>query len=136
MRTHSWIQMIQCTCRMAYSQLDTNDTIAKMIREEIVVVAIDIGTAFSGYAYSYKYDFEKNPLQIYTPTWPYFQTLAYKTSTVLMLHEDRETMFFGSEAEEKMSFDNIEDEQDREKEMSKWYYFKTFKMDLYEQVLF
>jgi hypothetical protein len=35
----------------------------------LVVTAIDLGTTFSGYAFSFRSDFEINPLKINTNDW-------------------------------------------------------------------
>ena len=42
---------------------------ASAIKERFIVAAIDFGTTFSGYAYSFYSDFKDDPLKIFTNSW-------------------------------------------------------------------
>lgn len=96
----------------------------------LVVAAIDFGTTFSGYAFSFKDDFEKDPLKIISnQAWNSGGSahclLSLKTPTCLLLDEDQNMVAFGYEAEneyaELVSMD----------EHHGYYYFTRFKMCLY-----
>lgn len=88
-----------------------------------IVAAIDFGTTFSGYAYSFADDSER----IYTnKNWGQTQGfLLHKTPTCLLLRPDGEFDAFGFEAVSKYN-DLAEEEADE------YYYFDRFKMKLYD----
>lgn len=88
-----------------------------------IVSAIDFGTTFSGYAYT----FLPNKDKIYTNrNWGQTQGfLLHKTPTCLLLKPDGEFEAFGFEAVLKYH-DLSEDEA------ANYYYFDKFKMKLYE----
>lgn len=88
-----------------------------------IVAAIDFGTTFSGYAYSFADDGER----IYTnKNWGQTQGfLLHKTPTCLLLGPDGEFDAFGFEAVSKYN-DLSEEEADD------YYYFDRFKMKLYD----
>ncbi|KAK3584377.1 hypothetical protein CHS0354_001304 [Potamilus streckersoni] len=88
-----------------------------------IVSAIDFGTTFSGYAYS----FSSSPDKIYTnKNWGQTQGfLLHKTPTCLLLKPDGEFDSFGFEAVSKYN-DLAEEDADS------YYYFDRFKMKLYD----
>lgn len=88
-----------------------------------IVAAIDFGTTFSGYAYS----FMTNKDAIYTnKNWGQTQGfLLHKTPTCLLLKSDGELDSFGFEAVHKYN-DLSEDEA------ASYYFFDRFKMNLYD----
>lgn len=99
-------------------------------RNHTVVVAIDFGTTYSGYAFSLRSDFLKakdNCLnQITTDNWNSGNLLSEKTPTTLLLDKDKKLVSFGYEAENKYSAMS-------EKERDEHYYFRRFKMMLYDK---
>lgn len=93
--------------------------------DKLLVVAMDIGTTYSGYAYS----FRNNPLEIHTnPNWVAGseRLISLKSPTCVLLKPDKEFHSFGFEAENKFN-DLSEDD-----EHHGWYMFRHFKMALYE----
>ncbi|XP_052792658.1 heat shock 70 kDa protein 12A-like [Mya arenaria] len=89
--------------------------------ESLLVLAIDFGTTYSGYAFSFRSD----PLRIQTnQSWSQ-KLVSLKTPTVLLVDEDRKFQAFGYEAEEKYA-ELLED-----CEADGWALFRRFKMSLY-----
>lgn len=93
----------------------------------LVVAAIDFGSTYSGYAYS----FVHNPMDIQSShTW-YAGTsglASMKTPTCLLLKSDESFDSFGYEAEDKFAdivANNLQGD---------YFYFTRFKMDLYRKV--
>ena len=94
----------------------------------LMVVAIDFGTTFSGYALSTLADFEKDPLKIYSDRECFSgqrHLLSLKTPTTLLLTKAGEFVSFGHEAEMKY-FNNIALENEKED------FFERFKMKLHQ----
>ncbi|XP_063409591.1 heat shock 70 kDa protein 12B-like [Mytilus trossulus] len=97
--------------------------------DHLLVAAIDFGTTYSGYAFSTKSDFKKDPLKIHAnQAWNAGgrQLLSLKTPTVLLLDKNKQFVSFGYEAENKYS-DLVMD-----KEHEEFYYFHRFKMKLHK----
>ncbi|XP_052068180.1 heat shock 70 kDa protein 12A-like [Mytilus californianus] len=95
----------------------------------LLVAAIDFGTTYSGYAFSLKYAFDKDPLTIdANQAWNAGgkQLLSLKTPTCLLLDSNKHFDSFGYEAENKYAEIVMENEQD------KYYYFHRFKMCLHK----
>ncbi|XP_062611421.1 heat shock 70 kDa protein 12B-like [Saccostrea cucullata] len=94
------------------------------------VVAIDFGTTYSGYAFSMRGNFlknnEKNINEIYTVPWNAGELLSEKTPTTLLLDEDQNFDSFGYEAEN--TYSRLPEEEKR-----KYFYFRRFKMMLYDK---
>ncbi|WAQ99241.1 HS12A-like protein [Mya arenaria] len=89
--------------------------------ESLLVLAIDFGTTYSGYAFSFRSD----PLRIQTnQSWSQ-KLVSLKTPTVLLVDEDRKFQAFGYEAEEKYA-ELLED-----CEADGWALLRRFKMSLY-----
>ena len=96
-------------------------------KDKLMVCAIDFGTTYSGYAYSMRSD----PMKIYCPHWTSgTSTLAsYKTPTTVLLDGNKDLKAFGYEAEKMYSEYVEEDEADD------YFYFRRFKMMLYENTM-
>lgn len=95
-----------------------------------IVAAIDFGTTFSGYAFSFKHDYEKDPCQIATFAWPGARALmSLKTSTCVLFEPNQNFHSFGYEAEDHYG----ELAAEETGEHKKWYYFRRFKMQLFDK---
>lgn len=93
---------------------------------EIYIIAIDFGTAYSGYAYSLTP--RKKDIQPYVKRWG--QEHGHdtpKTPTCILFDENEEFQLFGYKAKDKYL------ELDKE-DANKYYLFENFKMALYNQV--
>lgn len=89
-----------------------------------LVAAIDFGTAYSGHAFSYRGDFENDPLRITAHKWSQ-SLLAHKTPTSALFDKNKTLIAFGYEAENifrELSENGIHQEH---------YFFEKFKMLLY-----
>ncbi|XP_078313006.1 heat shock 70 kDa protein 12A-like isoform X2 [Crassostrea virginica] len=100
-------------------------------KDYVVVVAIDFGTTYSGYAYSFRDKFlkdKKNHLaHIIVNYWNSGgDFLSEKTPTTLLLNKNKEFVNFGYEAETKYGGMSEEERKDH-------YYFRRFKMMLYDK---
>ena len=95
----------------------------------LVVAAIDFGTTFSGYAFSFLHDYKRDPLTISANSWNpgVGQLVSQKTSTCILFDGSKEFNSFGFEAEEKYSNLALENKHHN------WYYFRRFKMMLYDK---
>ncbi|CAG2233352.1 unnamed protein product [Mytilus edulis] len=94
----------------------------------LLVVAMDFGTTFSGYAFATLDDYKTNPLLISTHTWATgSQTgMSLKTPTCILFDSDENFVAFGKDAED------IYTELANENNHKGWHYFRRFKMDLYK----
>ena len=95
----------------------------------LLVAAIDFGTTFSGYAFSFLHDYKRDPLKISANSWNagIGQLVTQKTSTCVLFEKDGKFNSFGYEAEEKYSNLALDDNH------HDWYYFRRFKMMLYDK---
>jgi hypothetical protein len=93
----------------------------------LLVAAIDFGTTYSGYAFSSRKDFTRDPTQTYLKQWIDSTSgmVSNKTSTCILFNKDKKFSKFGFEAEAKY-LDLIDDKEEKE-----WYFFRRFKMCLY-----
>ena len=93
----------------------------------LVVVAIDFGTTYSGYAYSYRSEYLEDHTKIYSNNeWKSGDGLqTVKTPTVILFDRDKKFSKFGYEAETK--YNTLQDDGDAEG----WRYFRRFKMRLF-----
>ena len=94
----------------------------------IFVAAIDFGTTYSGFAYSYKGEYYKNKFDIHAnQTWNYGgkEFFSQKTPTCILLNKDKELESFGFAAENQYAEIIIDGEGD------KYYFFDRFKMMLH-----
>lgn len=103
---------------------------ASKARDHIVVVAIDFGTTYSGYAYSFLSDFIKYKTdhlnKIHINNWNCGDLMSEKTPTTLLLDKNKEFVSFGYAAENDYS--SMTEEKRKEH-----YYFRRFKMMLYDK---
>ncbi|KAK3600519.1 hypothetical protein CHS0354_028719 [Potamilus streckersoni] len=93
-----------------------------------LVAAIDFGTTYSGFAFSFGHEFQADPLKISCTN--HFHTrsgagMSLKTPTCILFSPDQQFHSFGYEAEEKYSDLLMDGEHET------WYYFQRFKMMLY-----
>ncbi|OWF39272.1 heat shock 70 kDa protein 12A-like [Mizuhopecten yessoensis] len=97
------------------------------ISTHLFVAAIDFGTTYSGYAFSAKDDFRKEPLKINANVWNAGarSLMSHKAPTALLLNPDKTFNSFGYEAENNFS------QLAEEGEHKDYYFFHRFKMFLY-----
>lgn len=99
-----------------------------MAGKHVMVVAIDFGTTYSGYAFSLRSDFDKDPLKIKAnQAWVagHKYHLSLKTPSTLLLDKAGKFIAFGYDAE--LRYNNIAlDETQKD-----FLYFERFKMSLY-----
>lgn len=97
----------------------------------LIVAAIDFGTTYSGYAFSFLHEYEKDPTKCSTFTWTAgsggLQSL--KTSSCVLFDKYGNFHKCGFEAEDKYSELALDDEH------HDWMFFKRFKMNLYKQIV-
>ena len=93
-----------------------------MASNKLFVVAIDFGTTYSGYAFSTM----GNRSQILTYNWSEGRTQVPKTPTSILFTPRRDFNSFGHEAEKKYA------ELSNSGEYKSWYFFKRFKLTLYD----
>jgi len=97
-------------------------------KNKLLVAAIDFGTTYSGYAYSFKATYESEPTKILTPQrWEGDTQLSQKTVTCVLFNEKREFDSFGYPAETKYAKMALRDQH------AKWFFFKRFKMMLHDK---
>ena len=94
----------------------------------VLVVAIDFGTTYSGYAYSFASDYKASPLKVFSTNFVSEGVQMAKVPTSVLFTPDQEFHSFGTEAEEKYARMSDEDS----KEARRWFYFERFKMTLYK----
>jgi hypothetical protein len=105
--------------------------VAAAVKERLQVAAIDFGTTYSGYALSFRSDFLDDPLKIMTNQWKTGagRPASLKTSSCILFRPDQSFDSFGFEAEDKYA------ELAMDENHFDWYYFKRFKMLLYENMV-
>jgi hypothetical protein len=74
-----------------------------LTEDYLFVAAIDFGTIYSGYAFSPRGDFKKDPLKIVAWNAGSQRRASLKTPTCLLLDDKEELVSFGYEAEHKYS---------------------------------
>lgn len=102
------------------------------VMPSLLVAAIDFGTTFFGYAFSFLHEYQKDPLKISTPSWTAGSggLVSLKTSTCVLFDSKQTFHSFGYEAEEKYSNLALDDKH------HDWYYFSRFKMMLYNKKVY
>ncbi|XP_069109280.1 heat shock 70 kDa protein 12B-like [Argopecten irradians] len=90
------------------------------------VVAIDFGTTYTGYAYSTRHEFHTNPLNINLMTWNAGSSLSPKAPTCVLFKPDKTFHSFGYQAEDRYN------ELAMDGEHREWFFFRRFKMHLYQ----
>ena len=93
----------------------------------LFVVAIDFGTAYSGYAFASKQDYACDPPKYSTSSWQGSKLLSLKAPTAVLLDENKELVSFGYDAENQFS------ELLSDNEHKAYFYFHQFKMLLHNQ---
>ncbi|KAH3704812.1 heat shock 70 kDa protein 12A-like [Dreissena polymorpha] len=104
---------------------DKRDTMA------LVVASIDFGTTFSGWAYSFTHEYEKDPTDVKSKNWNSGSFISCKAPTCVLItsdekDKDKKTVeAFGYDAENKYAELAAEDIH------RDFYFFQTFKMNLF-----
>ena len=98
-----------------------------MASDYLMVAAIDFGTTYSGFAFSFRHEFQREPTKVSARTWDATSggLQSLKTSTCILFKPDGTFHSFGFQAEDKY-FTLAEDN-----EHHGWYFFRRFKMQLY-----
>ncbi|XP_052793875.1 heat shock 70 kDa protein 12A-like [Mya arenaria] len=94
----------------------------------LLVAAIDFGTAFSGYAFSTRDDFTKDPLKIQSNVWGAGNLMSQKTSTCVLFDGNKKFHSFGFDAEDNYSGLALDNKHHG------YYFFKQFKMMLFDKM--
>lgn len=102
---------------------------ASAVKERLLVAAIDFGTTYSGYAYSFRGDFQEDPLKIVTNQWRDGTTgsVAMKTPSCILFDDKQHCHSFGFKAENKYANLCLENKH------HDWFFFRHFKMLLYDK---
>ncbi|XP_052796428.1 heat shock 70 kDa protein 12A-like isoform X2 [Mya arenaria] len=97
--------------------------------DTLVTAAIDFGTTYTGYAFSFNHDYQTDPLKIHANEWRNVDQgqMHCKTPTCLLLNEDRSLHSFGHEAKHHYKEYCLDQKED------KVYFFWNFKMTLHQQ---
>lgn len=99
------------------------------LEQHWIVAAIDFGTTYSGYAFSFLHEYKKDPTQCSTFIWPTesggLQSL--KTSSCILFDKYENFDSCGFEAETKYANLALENEH------HDWLFFERFKMNIYQQ---
>ena len=106
-------------------QLNAFDAVPRGPQSQ-VIVAIDFGTTYSGYAYAFRSSSEDIHLMRHPEGGQAVGTVSYKIPTILLLNEHGKYHSFGYEARE--TYHNLDAEESR-----KWLYFEKFKMELHSR---
>ncbi|XP_052765246.1 heat shock 70 kDa protein 12A-like [Mya arenaria] len=92
----------------------------------LLFAGIDFGTTYSGWAYSFKHEFDIDPTKVATKSWYGDQLVSLKAPTCVLIEPDGDTFSaFGYDAESKYNSLVEAGEHD------KWFFFRRFKMKLY-----
>ncbi|KAK3584294.1 hypothetical protein CHS0354_013246 [Potamilus streckersoni] len=103
-----------------------------MTMEPDLVIAIDIGSTYSGYACQFRDTFKNNPRDIWMNNrWGSTNNTHKTTTCVLIRVDNREVIAIGDIAE--MKFSKMYDEDETLNIASNYYFFKNFKMVLYNE---
>jgi len=92
----------------------------------IIVAAIDFGSTYSGYAFSSRFTYQSRPLDMSTATWS-GSVQSLKTASCVLFKPDKTFHSFGFQAENE--YGRLVDDDKHEN----WYFFRRFKMQLYNQ---
>ncbi|XP_052819020.1 heat shock 70 kDa protein 12A-like [Mya arenaria] len=99
-----------------------------MASKYLLVASIDFGTTFSGWAFSFKHEFERDPLKVFAKQWT-GEHVSLKAPTCALIRPDGRSMeAFGYEAENRYAELAIENCH------HSWFYFKRFKMLLFDKM--
>lgn len=97
----------------------------KSTSSRLLVAAIDFGTTYSGYAYSFKSSWTK----VHMNKWEGGHLTSYKAPSALLLNPDKSFNSFGYEAEKNYG-DIATDGDDDGRSCKEYYFFHRFKMML------
>ena len=102
----------------------------KSKKDYLLVSAIDFGTTYSGFAFSTRSDFKRDPTAAHLKHWVDMTSslISHKTSTCILFDKERKFRSFGFEAEAKY-LDLVRDKNENHRD---WYFFRRFKMVLYD----
>ncbi|XP_052280504.1 heat shock 70 kDa protein 12A-like [Dreissena polymorpha] len=105
-----------------------NAQVSEGKEKALVVAAIDFGTTYSGWAFSFKHDFERDPINVSAKTWLGGQLTSLKGPTCILIKPDGKTLeAFAYDAETRYS------ELSEKNKHKKWFYFRRFKMALWKK---
>lgn len=109
-------------CFFSFIATTVHDTSTHPTSNKIIVVAIDVGTAYSGYAFSYR----SRPQEVIVNNWKSHGNdgFSHKAPSSILLNETYNFVAFGYEAEEEFS----KIVQNRNKD--KFFFVKDFKTQL------
>ncbi|KAL3862530.1 hypothetical protein ACJMK2_008490 [Sinanodonta woodiana] len=100
---------------------------ASLMSDKLLVAAIDFGTTFSSWAYSFKHNYVKEPTKVFVKEWNSGVGISSKAPTTVLIRPDGKTLHaFGYDAEDeyaRLAGNN---------EHKGWYYFRRFKMALFK----
>ena len=102
-----------------------SDTISMC--DTLMVAAIDLGTTFSGYAFSTTAEFKDNPLNVHSNQVWKMGSCSLKCPTCILFDQDKTCDSFGYEAEAQYTDVVLE------KSENQFYFFKHFKMKISTQ---
>ncbi|KAH3825516.1 heat shock 70 kDa protein 12B-like [Dreissena polymorpha] len=123
-----WLAGRKATKNSGIVQTTSNSPIVQSNSNSLLVAAIDFGTTYSGWAFSFKNDFKSDPTKICVKKWHEGVLTSLKCPTCVLIQSDGETLdTFGFDAETKYS------ELCETGEHKKWYYFHRFKMMLWNK---
>ena len=104
-----------------------SDSCSDSLSKKLIVAAIDFGTTYSGYAFSFKDDYKKDPTKISANNWVAGSRclVSMKAPSTILLDENKKFVAFGYEAEDQYSDLTLDGDHE------KYYYFRRFKMLLF-----
>ncbi|XP_053390534.1 heat shock 70 kDa protein 12A-like [Mercenaria mercenaria] len=109
--------------------IDSKSNSRNRTSDTFLVAAIDFGTTFSGWAFSFKHEFMSEPTKASVKQWFSGSHTTEKTPTVALIHQDGKTLkAFGYEAENE--YKDLMDEGEHEN----YFYFQRFKMMLHTRL--
>ncbi|XP_052778673.1 heat shock 70 kDa protein 12A-like [Mya arenaria] len=107
---------------------DDQRTCQPLPSKHLLVAAIDFGTTYSSWAFSFRYDYDSDPTKVSAKQWQGHE--SSKGPTCVLIKPDGKTLHsFAFDAEAKYA------ELIEENEHKDWYFFKRFKMMLWKQKL-
>ena len=114
-----------------FAPVSPNDDTVR-VDQKLLVAAIDIGTTYSGYAFSFAHEQtgnEADPDRIHVNTWENEggSRTYFKTPSCLLLFPNGKLDCFGNEALEK--YKTLEED----KKHRDFYFFREFKMTLHQE---
>ncbi|XP_033749379.1 heat shock 70 kDa protein 12A-like [Pecten maximus] len=93
--------------------------------DRFLVVAIDFGTTYTGYAFSFRHEYARDRLKISTNMWTHNVGLSEKAPTAVLLNKNQQVVSFGYEALRDYA------ELTEAKKQATFFFFHRFKMNLY-----